>query len=311
MTSQQQKEVTMQFILSRQIESALVFHLMKFAFHIFEKKVAELTMEEYAETYLQACQEMALQEKILLSEAACGVVIPKQVLLASYSFLQAEHGGRKSFFRHLQKNNLQAADYLTALETDLRVEAILARVAFQSEPVSAQEIHDYYHSRHDPFCFPEQRRARHILICTESEDAQLPKEMLRQRAHSLHARLQKDSQATNEERAETFTREALLHSDATTACDGGDLGKISPGELCAVLDHTLFHLAAGEISPIIETAQGFHILFCEAIHPGARLNFQEACQQIHQILTRKKRITACKIWLKSLFHKNPDHAETR
>ncbi|MEK6201940.1 MAG: hypothetical protein N2A40_05915, partial [Desulfobulbaceae bacterium] len=170
----------MQFILSSQIEPALVFHLMKFAFHIFEKKVAELTMEEYAETYLQACQEMALQERILLSEAACGVVIPEQVLLASYSFLQAEHGGREDFFRHLQKNNLQAADYLTALESDLRVEAILARVAFQSEPVSAQEIHDSYHSRHDPFFSPEQRRARHILICTKNEDAHLPKETLRQ-----------------------------------------------------------------------------------------------------------------------------------
>jgi len=196
----------MQTRISRQTEPALAFHLMKFALQIYEKEVVTLTMEEYAETYLQACHEMVLQEKILLSEAACGVVIPKKTLQASCAILEAEHGGRENFFRHLQKNNLQADDYLAALDNDLKVEAILARVAFQAEPVSAQEVHDYYHSHQDSFCLPEQHSARR------------------------------------------------------------------------------------------------HPLFCEAIHPGARLHRQEACQQIHQILTREKRLTACKSWLKSLFH---------
>lgn len=291
----------MQFILSRQIKPALAFHLMKFAFQIFEKKVTELTMEEYAEAYLQACYERDLHERILLSEAACGVVIPKKVLQASYSILQAEHGGRENFFHHLQKNNLLADDYLTALDNDLKVEAILARVAFHAEPVSAQEVYDYYHRQQGSFCSPEQRRARHILICTENNYSHLPKDTLQRRALSLHARLQSALPVKENERTQAFIQEALLHSDSTTACDGGDLGRIRPGELCDVLDRALFNLAVGEISPIIETVQGFHVLFCEAILPGARLNFQGACPQIHKILTREKRITACKIWLKSLF----------
>ena len=201
----QQEEVAMRFILSTQIEPALAFHLMKFAFQVLKKEVVELTMEEYTEIYLQACHEMILHEKILLSEAACGVVVPKKTVQATCSILETEYGGRENFFRHLEKNNLQPDDYLTALDNDLKVEAILARVAFQAEPVSAQEVHDYYHSHQDSFCLPEQRSARHPL-------------------------------------------------------------------------------------------------FREAIHPGARLHRQEACQQIHQTLTREKRITACRTWLKSLFH---------
>ena len=110
----------------------------------------------------------------------------------------------------------------------------------------------------------------------------------------IHSRLQGNPQ--------NFIQEAKLHSDCTTASDGGDLGRISPGELCRTLDQALFQLAAGEISPIIQTSQGFHILYCEAIHPGQRLNFEEATPQIHQILTREARIDTCRSWLKSLFH---------
>lgn len=289
-----QEEVTMQFRTPRQIEPTLAFTLMKFALQVFEKRVVELTMEEYAEAYLQACHEMSLQEKILLSEAACGVIIPNKTIQATFNSLMAEYGDEENFCHHLQNNNLQADDYLTALRNDLTVEAILARVAFHADPVSHQELEYYYNNHLDLFYFPEQRSTRHILISSKNTYPHRLQNSLRQQIRDLHSRLQRDPQS--------FNLEAQLHSDCTTAIDGGDLGRISPGELCATLDHALFQLATGEISPIIQTAEGFHILCCEAIHPGQRLTFQQASQQIHQILTREKRITACRTWIKSLFH---------
>ncbi|MCX5869428.1 MAG: peptidylprolyl isomerase [Deltaproteobacteria bacterium] len=310
----------MQFILSKQIEPTLAFHLMKFAFQAFEKEVIELTPEEYAEAYQQAYHQITLHEQILLSEAACGVVIPDKLIQTIFRSIQTEHGGEENFFLHLQKNNLRPDEFFTVLGNDLKVETILARVAYYAPPVSHQEIQDYYNSHQGSFFFPEQRSARHILISTENRYSHLPKDALLYRTMRIHSRLQNkqkgmDDQASEpearlrvplppkivEERPQSFIREAQLHSDCTTASDGGDLGRISPGELCPTLDHALFQLAAGEISPIIQTTQGFHILFCEAIHPGQRLNFQEAAPQIHQILTREARIDACRIWLRSLF----------
>ncbi|MFH2121897.1 MAG: peptidylprolyl isomerase [Pseudomonadota bacterium] len=284
----------MQFRNPRQIEPTLAFTLMKFAHQVFEKKVVELTMDEYEEAYLQACHEMSLQEKILLSEAACGVIIPQKTILATLSTLQAEHGNAENFFHFLQKNNLHLDDYLIALRNDLTVETILARVAFHAEPVSRQEREKYYNNHMDSFCFPEQRSTRHILIRTEKTYSQRTADSRRRHIRALHSRLQQDPQS--------FSLVAQLHSDCATAGDGGDLGRISPGELCATLDHALFRLGSGEISPIIQTTQGFHILFCETIHPGQRLTFQQASPQIQQILTREKRIAACRTWIKSLFH---------
>jgi peptidyl-prolyl cis-trans isomerase C len=284
----------MQSRISKQIEPALAFHLMKFAFQVFEKEIVELTTEEYAEAYQQAYHEITLHEQILCSEAACGVVIPDKTLQAAIDTLQAEYGGEEQFFHHLQINNLHSSEFLLALQNDLKVEAILARVAFYAEPVSPQEIQDYYHNHQNLFYFPEQRDTRHILISTENRYSHLPQDSHRQRARRIRARLQSNPQG--------FCHEAQLYSDSTTASDGGDLGMISQGELCPALDQALFQLAAGEISPIIQTSNGFHILLCEAIHPGQRLNFQEASHQIYQLLTRRNRVHACKIWLKSLFY---------
>jgi nitrogen fixation protein NifM len=289
-----EEEVTMQFILSKQIETTLAFHLMKFAFQAFEKEIIELTPEEYAEAYQQAYHEITLHEQILLSEAACGVVIPDKLLRATFHAIQTRHGGEEEFSLHLQKNNLRKNDFLAALSDDLRVETILARVAYHAKPVSQQEIRDYYDSHQRSFCFPEQRSARHILISTENHCSHLPKDALLRRTMHIHSRLQSNPH--------NFIREAQLHSDCTTAGDGGDLGRICPGELCRTLDQALLQLAPGEISPIIQTSQGFHILYCEAIHPGQRLNLEEATPQIHQILTREARIDTCRSWLKSLFH---------
>lgn len=314
----------MHFILSRQIEPALTFHLMKFAFHVFEKEVVELTPEEYAEAYQQAYHQITLHEQILLSEAACGVVIPDKLIQATFLSIQKAHGGEEKIFLHLQKNNLRPEEFFTVLGNDLKVETILARVAYYAQPVSHQEIQGYYNSHQDSCFSPEQRRVRHILISTENRYSHLPKDALLHRTLRIHSRLQGKQQGMDdqvgepearlqvplppkivEERSQSFIREAQRHSDCTTAIDGGDLGRISPGELCRTLDHALFQLAAGEISPIIQTTQGFHILFCEAIHPGQRLNFQEASRQIHQILTRETRIDTCRTWLRSLFPLNP------
>ncbi len=284
----------MQFILSRQIEPTLAFHLMKFAFQVFEKEVVELTPEEYAEAYQQAYHEITLLEQILLSEAACGVVIPDKLIQTTFHSIQTGHGGEEKFSLHLQKNNLRSDEFFTILGKDLRVETILARVAYHAKPISQQEVQDYYNSHQDSFCFPEQRRTRHILISTENRYSHLPKDALLRRTRHIHSRLQSNPH--------NFIREAQLHSDCTTAGDGGDLGRICRGELCRTLDQALFQLAAGEISPIIQTSQGFHILYCEAIHPGQRLNLEEATPQIHQTLTREARIDTCRSWLKSLFH---------
>jgi peptidyl-prolyl cis-trans isomerase C len=286
----QQGENIMQIKISRQLEPALAFNLVKFSLQIFEKELNELTIEEYLEVYLQASNGLLLYRKILQSEAACGVVIPEAFIRTAYERFQAEHGGEEFFPRHLQKNKLKPADYLTCLGNELKVETVLARVAFHAETVGQEEIEAYYASHQKAFPLREQRSARHILFSTEHCCSPLPGDALSQRISSLLARLQRNPQA--------FSEEALRHSDCLTSACGGYLGWFSPGELCSALDQALFQLKAGEISPVIQTSQGLHILYCEAVRATG---IAEVYDRIRQLLTQKKRTQACRAWLMALF----------
>ena len=68
-----QEEVTMQSRSPRQIEPALAFHLMKFAYQVFEKKVVELTMEEYAEAYLRPTMRRLCMKKFFCLRPPAGL----------------------------------------------------------------------------------------------------------------------------------------------------------------------------------------------------------------------------------------------
>jgi nitrogen fixation protein NifM len=289
----QRGEDIMQIKISRQLDPALAFNLVKFSLQIFEKELNELTAEEYLEAYLQASNELIFHQIVFQSKAACGVVVPEPLIRKAYDRFRAAHGGDQYFPCHLQKNHLKPADYLTSLGNELKVEAVLARVAFHAETVSQEEIDAYYLSHQGAFSLSEQRSVRYILISTGQCCSYLSGNVIPQRISSLHARLRLNPQ--------TFSQEASRHSDCATASCGGYLGRVSPGELCAALDQALFQLAAGEISPVIRTSQGFHILYCEAVHATERAGIAEAHGRIRRILTQKKRTRACRAWLMGLF----------
>jgi len=57
-----------------------------------------------------------------------------------------------------------------------------------------------------------------------------------------------------------FAKMAQTKSIDTSAADGGDLGYFGPGEMLPVFEEALTRLKPGEISGILETPMGYHIL---------------------------------------------------
>ncbi|MDD5462304.1 MAG: peptidylprolyl isomerase [Methylococcales bacterium] len=58
---------------------------------------------------------------------------------------------------------------------------------------------------------------------------------------------------------------ALKHSECPTALQGGVSGIVPRGKLCPELDAALFSIKAGEISEIVESEIGFHLVLCQQI----------------------------------------------
>ncbi|MEN8190798.1 MAG: peptidylprolyl isomerase [Thermodesulfobacteriota bacterium] len=178
------------------------------------------------------------------------------------------------------------------MASDLKVEAILARVASHDTQISPGEVKDYYRSNREAFFIPEQRSACHILISTENQYSHLPKNSPLSRIRKIHALLL--------ESPGRFGEQARRYSDCTSSPDGGKLGRVKPDELCPELNQVLFTLREGELSDTIETPLGFHLLYCEKIHPRQPMIFADAYLKIRQLLGREKKLRSCREWIESL-----------
>lgn len=271
----------------------LSFHLMKFAVQDFKKNSSNLTEDEYSQVLQNANEEMLLHQVILTSEEACCVVIPESILLRTLNAVIAEYPSDEAFYEMLDANELSYGGYVLALHNDLRVETVLGKIASSVQTVNSSEMLRYYKSHHTLFNRPERRKASLIQILAIPSTGFDPALTI---IAEIHKRLKRHPQ--------DFALEAQTYSQCDTGKDGGKLGTLAAGELCNELNDTLFSLKKGGISQVIESANSYHILKCDAIYPAVSIPFKKASAQIFPRLLKKKQLNACRVWLQKIVQGN-------
>ena len=78
------------------------------------------------------------------------------------------------------------------------------------------------------------------------------------------------------------------------------------GELSPELEAALFALKEGKVSEVIESELGFHLLYCETIHPSGPISLKEATPKISKPLQDRARRMCQKSWITQLYDKAND-----
>ena len=152
----------------------------------------------------------------------------------------------------------------------LSLDSLLAQVT-----VSDAEVKAWYEGRKDRFQQPEERRASHILITPEGDDAKA-----KARAEALLAELQKTPGK--------FAELARKHSqDPGTAQQGGDLGFFGRGMMVKSFEDTVFALKDGELSGVVKSDFGYHLIRLTGIKPGKLRSLEEVRAEIESELKRQ------------------------
>ena len=114
--------------------------------------------------------------------------------------------------------------------------------------VTDREITRYYNENLPRFSTSEQVQASHILFKTgpEADEAEV-----RAKAESVLAQARSGAD---------FAELATEHSEDTTAANGGDLGFFGRGQMVPEFDQAAFTLPIGDISDLVQTQYGFHII---------------------------------------------------
>jgi len=149
-----------------------------------------------------------------------------------------------------------------------------------SAQVTDKEIEEYYQANRDSkFHKPKEVKARYILVRVPPGADAKQKSDAQTRANRIltEARAGKD-----------FAQLAKQESEDSTAAKGGDVGWVTQEQLPPPLDKTVFGLAKGETSNVIESSTGFHIVKVEDIRDEKTQSLKEATAEITRALKAEK-----------------------
>lgn len=161
---------------------------------------------------------------------------------------------------------------LKEMEDQLVLAAYLEQHVGQYLTVSDEELQEYYKANLSSFSTPPKVKAKHILLRSEAE------------AKAVLEKLRKGAD---------FSAMAKQYSiDLPMALEGGSMGTIEKGKTLPELQQVLFSLKEGEVSDVVKTRFGYHILSVEEIIPISPKSFDEVKGEIKTTLIRQKEAKA-------------------
>jgi peptidyl-prolyl cis-trans isomerase C len=268
------------------------YTLLRAALALFKKTPDELHPDEMRQAELQAINEFKIESSILNAPEAGAVIISDKELQDAYQEIRDRYDDDDSFFGDLEKNHLNHESLSAALYRQCRVNVVMELIASRSPDINEVEIGIYYHLHTEQFNRPEQREACHIFISINPDYPENTREMALSRIQEISEKLQK--------KPYKFAELALKHSECPTALQGGVLGIVPRGKLYPELDAVLFKIKAGEVSEVVESEIGFHLVLCKQIKKAETLSLQKATPKIREIMKERSRRTCQRAWLASL-----------
>jgi len=149
------------------------------------------------------------------------------------------------------------------------------------DPVTEDELKAAYASRVSQYKQEEQRRVSHILIQAAADAKPAEKEAARKKIDALQAELKKSPGR--------FAELAKQNSqDPGSADKGGDLGLVGRGMMVKSFEDAAFKLKEGEISDVVETEFGYHIIRIAGIVAGKTKPLDEVGAELTKELGKQK-----------------------
>ena len=205
-------------------------------------------------------EQREIAEARLLPEAYAG-----QVKLAADAVQKYYEGNRKQF----ESPEQVRAEFLVLSRDALAAQAV----------VGDEEIKASYQSRMDRYKEGEMRRASHILIRADKDAPEAQAKAAKAKADELLVQARKTPA--------DFARLATQNSqDPGSAAKGGDLDWFGRGGMVKAFEDTAFALKEGQISDVVRSDFGYHIIRVTGIRPERVKPFDDVKAEILAELKR-------------------------
>lgn len=266
---------------------------LKLSQELYRKPPSMLEPVERQRVDSVAARQRSIEQRILSSAEAAQVVLPASSLSQALAEVRGRYGSDEEFLADIESSGLDHEGLMSAIERDLKFDAILDGVASRIADVSETDIEIFYLMHRDKFCRQENRTLRHVLVTINESLKGNDRASARRKIDNVRARLLKSP--------ERFAELAMRYSECTTAMNGGLLGVVEKGQLFPELEKAAFALNVDELSRVVESPVGFHVIHCVAVESASEQPLAAVREKIRTHLIESRRRAAQKEWIATLF----------
>jgi peptidyl-prolyl cis-trans isomerase D len=245
---------------------------------MFEARVRdELMSQQIRDVYLQNgyASNSAADNVIRLYEQQRVVSLAPISFQAFISQAMVDESALKNYYEN-NTREFEIPEQARVEYVQFSVDGLMAKT-----DVPAAEVRQYYDEHQADFGTAEQRQAAHILIAAAATASQAEQDAAKAKAEALLLQVRKSPGK--------FGELAKQNSqDPGSAANGGDLGVFARGMMVKPFEDAVFSLKSGEISGLVKSDFGYHIIKLVAVKPARVQSLAEARDGIAAKLRQQK-----------------------
>ncbi|UCF57276.1 MAG: peptidylprolyl isomerase [Deltaproteobacteria bacterium] len=227
----------------------------------------------------QVLENLINRELLYQESQKKGIKVKEETVKGELERLKNRFASEEEFNNTLSKMNVTEELVKSQIERGLAIQEFIDKQFGQKITVPEKEVKAFYDGHPDSFKQPEQVRASHILIKVDPQGDESQKTAARKKIQEIQGKLQK---------GEDFATQAREFSQGPSSANGGDLGYFRRGQMVKPFEDAAFALAPGEVSNIIETQFGYHIIKLTGKQPETTIAYDAIKDRLQKYLEEQK-----------------------
>lgn len=227
----------------------------------------------------EVLDDMIDRELIFQQSGKKGIKIAPEEIDKEIESIRQRYSDPKQFETILAQMKLTETALRSQIAERAAIRAYVNQEIGSGITISDADTKAFFDAHPELFERPEEVRARHILIKVDSGADEKTRAEARRKMGELKKRA---------DGGEDFSQLAKDHSEDSSADDGGDLGFFPKGRMVAPFETAAFALQKDQISDVVETQFGYHLIQLVDRHEAVTLAYDDVKTRINANLRNEK-----------------------
>jgi len=240
---------------------------------------------------LQAIQNLINTELLVTEANRRSIRVPEDEIQEQIRILQQAYQTGIEFQKELDIRKMTPDELREEARRAILVDKLIQEVLADVPDPDEQEIETFYMENQDKIRAPEQVHASHILIQVLLDDGAEVLQAKRRELERIRERIRS---------GEAFEEAARRYSDCPSSNRGGDLGWFSRDQMAPSFSEAAFSTAPGDISDIVRTEFGLHIINVHDIRPARQASLEDIRADLGRYLHDQRKKDAVQSFIESI-----------